>query len=169
MDSGRIGLSLGRMQSDGDGDGNGDRDEEDYGDWLEYESDCGSGGVFIFECRGGAGAGAGTVLRPRRGSDGADLPCRGGVPCDRRDDEGEAYYEEGGRFDQLVIDLLSAGRYGELDGIDPALVKAAAPEAELRPLYLISGATGGQPGKLLCYHGIKYSVGDLTMEFASAA
>ena len=87
----------------------------------------------------------------------------------RHDDETELYFDKGSHFDQLVIDLVTGGKFQELERIDPALLKEAAPEAGLRPLFLISGATGGQPGKLLCYHGMKYSVGDATFEFAIAA
>ena len=87
----------------------------------------------------------------------------------RHDDESEAYSDKGKQFDELVIDLVTAGKYEELDRIDPALFKHAAPEAGLRPLVLIQGAMGGQPGRLLCYHGMKYSVGDATFDFATQA
>ena len=87
----------------------------------------------------------------------------------RHDNEAEAYLDQGKKFDELVIDLITAGKFDEIERIDPALVKAAAPEAGLRPLILIQGATGGQPGKLLCYHGMKYSVGDATFDFAVQA
>jgi aromatic ring-opening dioxygenase catalytic subunit (LigB family) len=87
----------------------------------------------------------------------------------RHDRESEAYSDKGKQFDELVIDLVTAGKYEELDRIDPALLKHAAPEAGLRPLVLIQGAMGGQPGRLLCYHGMKYSVGDATFDFATHA
>jgi len=87
----------------------------------------------------------------------------------RHDDESEVYFDEAKQFDELVIDLVTAGKFDELESIDPALLKTAAPEAGLRPLVLIKGATGGRPGKLLCYHGMKYSVGDATFEFATGA
>src|SRR4029453_14258368 len=77
----------------------------------------------------------------------------------RHDNEAEAYLDQGKKLDELVIDLITAGKFDEIERIDPALVKAAAPEAGLRPLILIQGATGGQPGKLLCYLGMKYPVG----------
>jgi len=87
----------------------------------------------------------------------------------RHDDESEAYSDKGKQFDELVIDLVTAGKYEELYQIDPALFKHAAPEAGLRPLVLIQGAMGVQPGRLLCYHGMKYSVGDATFDFATQA
>jgi len=87
----------------------------------------------------------------------------------RHEEETDTFFDKGQRFDKLVMELLSLGRFDELEKIDPELLKAAAPEAGLRPLFLIKGATGGPPGKLLCYHGIKYSVGDATLEFAGAA
>jgi aromatic ring-opening dioxygenase catalytic subunit (LigB family) len=87
----------------------------------------------------------------------------------RHDNEAEAYLDKGKQFDELVIDLVTAGKFDELERIDPALLKTAAPEAGLRPLILIQGATGGQPGRLLCYHGMKYSVGDATFDFAVQA
>jgi len=87
----------------------------------------------------------------------------------RHDDESEAYSEKGRQFDELVIGLVTAGKYGELDRIDVALLKHAAPEAGLRPLILIHGATGGKAGRLLSYNGMKYSVGDATFEFATHA
>jgi MEMO1 family protein len=87
----------------------------------------------------------------------------------RHDNETELFFDKGTRFDQLVINLMTAGKFQELDNIDPDLLKAAAPEAGLRPLYVIGGATGSNPGKLLCYHGIKYSVGDATIAFRVAA
>ncbi len=87
----------------------------------------------------------------------------------RHDDETEAYFDKGKQFDELVIDLMTRGKFQQLETLDQDLLKAAAPEAGLRPLYLIRGATGGQPGRLLCYHGMKYSVGDATFEFPIAA
>lgn len=87
----------------------------------------------------------------------------------RHDDESEAYFDKAKRFDELVIDLVKAGKFAELERIDPALLKTAAPEAGLRPLILIQGATGGQSGRLRCYHGMKYSIGDATFEFATRA
>ena len=85
----------------------------------------------------------------------------------RHDNEREAYSAKGKQFDELLIDLITAGKYQELDRIDPDLLNYAAPEAGLRPLVVIQGAMGGQAGKLLCYHGMKYSVGDATFEFVA--
>lgn len=87
----------------------------------------------------------------------------------RHDEESEVYYDQGRQFDDLVIDLVTAGKFNEIATIDPELLRIAAPEAGLRPLILIQGATGARPGRLLCYHGMKYSVGDATFDFASAS
>ncbi|MGE0807464.1 MAG: dioxygenase [Burkholderiaceae bacterium] len=85
---------------------------------------------------------------------------------DLRDEKArEDYFPEGKTFDRQVIDLVSAGRSREIAGIDPALWKAAAPEADLRPLFLIAGASGDASGKLLQYEGAIYSVGDASFAF----
>lgn len=76
------------------------------------------------------------------------------------------YFPEGKEFDQQVCDLVAAGRSRDLASvIDPELWTAAAPEANLRNLYLIAGASGDAPGKVLQYHGAIYSVGDVTFAF----
>jgi aromatic ring-opening dioxygenase catalytic subunit (LigB family) len=85
---------------------------------------------------------------------------------DLRDEKArETYFPEGKKFDALVTELVTAGRSVEIANIDPALWKAAAPEAGGRPFFLIAGATGNAPGRLLQYHGAIYSVGDATFAF----
>ena len=68
-----------------------------------------------------------------------------------------------------MIELVTSGRSLEIQTIDPELLRQAAPEAGNRPFYLIAGATGNAPGRLLRYHGMKYSVGDATFAFEAAA
>lgn len=86
----------------------------------------------------------------------------------RGDDEREAYYAPGAKFDQLMIELVTSGRSTEIDKIDPALLREAAPEADGRPLYFLAGVSGNAPGRLLQYQGMKYSVGDATFAFEPA-
>lgn len=89
---------------------------------------------------------------------------------DLRDESAtDTYFEEGKRFDREVCDLVSAGRSRDIGSIDPALWKAAAPEADLRNLYLIAGASGDAAGRVLQYHGAIYSVGDATFAFDTVA
>lgn len=83
----------------------------------------------------------------------------------RIEDATTEYFPEGKEFDQQVCDLVAAGRSRDLTSIDPALWEAAAPEANLRNLYLIAGASGDAPGKVLQYQGAIYSVGDVTFAF----
>jgi aromatic ring-opening dioxygenase catalytic subunit (LigB family) len=87
----------------------------------------------------------------------------------RGDDEREAYYAPGARFDKVVIDLVTSGRSLDIQKIDPDLLREAAPEADARPLYFLAGVTGNAPGLLLQYQGMKYSVGDATFVFEPAA
>lgn len=85
---------------------------------------------------------------------------------DLRDESArERYFPEGKTFDAQVVDLVTAGRSREIANIDPALWKAAAPEAEARPLFLIAGASGDARGELLQYDGAIYSVGDASFAF----
>ncbi len=83
--------------------------------------------------------------------------------------KGEEYFEEGKRFDKLVTELVTSGRSLDLANIDRDLWKAAAPEADGRPFFLIAGASGNAPGRLLQYHGAIYSVGDATFAFDTLA
>jgi aromatic ring-opening dioxygenase catalytic subunit (LigB family) len=78
--------------------------------------------------------------------------------------EGE-YLADGKRFDALVIDLVVSGRSLELSKVDRDLWNAAAPEADGRPFFLIAGASGNAPGRLLQYQGAIYSIGDATFAF----
>jgi len=87
----------------------------------------------------------------------------------RGDDEREAYYAPGAKFDQLMIELVTSGRSREIHTIDPELLREAAPEADGRPLYFLAGVSGNAPGRLLQYQGMKYSVGDATFAFEPAA
>jgi MEMO1 family protein len=87
----------------------------------------------------------------------------------RGDDEREAYYAPGARFDEIMIDLVTSGRSLDIQKIDPDLLREAAPEADARPLYFLAGVTGNAPGRLLQYQGMKYSVGDATFVFEPAA
>jgi aromatic ring-opening dioxygenase catalytic subunit (LigB family) len=86
----------------------------------------------------------------------------------RGDDEREAYYPAGARFDKLMIDLVTTGRSLDIAKIDPDLLREAAPEADGRPLYFLAGVSGNAPGELLQYQGMKYSVGDATFAFEPA-
>jgi aromatic ring-opening dioxygenase catalytic subunit (LigB family) len=89
--------------------------------------------------------------------------------CHRLDLRVEApsddYFAEGKEFDRQVVDLVTSGRTRELVDMDRDLWKAAAPEADGRPLFLIAGASGGAAAQLLQYHGAIYSVGDATFAF----
>jgi aromatic ring-opening dioxygenase catalytic subunit (LigB family) len=93
--------------------------------------------------------------------------------CHRLDLRNEAvredYFPEGKRFDALVTDLVTGGRSLEIADIDPQLWKAAAPEAGGRSFFLLAGATGNAPGRLLQYQGAIYSVGDATFAFDTIA
>ena len=86
----------------------------------------------------------------------------------RGDDERDAYYAPGAKFDTLMIDLVTSGRTLEIASIDPTLYREAAPEADGRPLFFLAGLTGNAPGTLLQYQGMKYSVGDATFAFEPA-
>ena len=77
----------------------------------------------------------------------------------------EGYFDAGKEFDRQVCDLVAAGRSRDVPNIDSALWAAAAPEAALRNLFLIAGATGDAAGQILQYHGAIYSVGDATFAF----
>ena len=83
----------------------------------------------------------------------------------RAEDEREAFFPAGAKFDRLMIDLVSSGRILEIEQIDPELLREAAPEAGSRPFFLLAGVTGSAPGRLLQYHGMKYAVGDATFAF----
>jgi aromatic ring-opening dioxygenase catalytic subunit (LigB family) len=87
----------------------------------------------------------------------------------RAEEERVAFFAPGAEFDRLVIELVTAGRTLELDKIDPELLRQAAPEAGNRPFFLLAGVTGNAPGRLLAYHGMRYSVGDATFAFDVAA
>ena len=87
----------------------------------------------------------------------------------RGDDERDAYYAPGAKFDHLMIDLVTSGRSVDIHKIDPELLREAAPEADGRPLYFLAGVSGHAPGRLLQYQGMKYSVGDATFAFEPAA
>lgn len=87
----------------------------------------------------------------------------------RQEEEREGFFPPGAEFDRLVIDLVTSGRSLELAEIHAELTRQAAPEAGSRPLFLIAGVTGNAPGRLLCYHGMKYSVGDATFAFEMVA
>lgn len=89
---------------------------------------------------------------------------------DLRDESArDTYLPEGKQFDGLVTELVTAGRSLEIADIDPVLWKAAAPEANGRPFFLLAGATGNAPGRLLQYQGAIYSVGDATFAFDTIA
>jgi len=86
----------------------------------------------------------------------------------RQEDEREGFFAPGARFDERVIELVTTGRTLDVDAIDPEILRAAAPEAGNRPLFLLAGVTGNRAGRLLRYHGMKYSVGDATFAFDPA-
>lgn len=90
-----------------------------------------------------------------------DLRNESAKPCE--------YFEDGKRFDALVTELITSGRSLELAHIDRELWQAAAPEADGRPFFLIAGASGNAPGRLLQYHAAIYSVGDATFAFDTVA
>ena len=83
----------------------------------------------------------------------------------RGDDERESYLPLGAKFDKVMIDLVTSGRTLDIAKIDPEMLREAAPEADGRPLYFLTGATGNPRGDLLQYQGFKYSVGDATFSF----
>ena len=86
----------------------------------------------------------------------------------RGDDERESYLPLGAKFDKVMIDLVTSGRTLDIATIDPELLREAAPEADGRPLYFLTGVTGNPRGDLLQYQGFKYSVGDATFAFEPA-
>ena len=86
----------------------------------------------------------------------------------RGDDERESYLPLGAQFDNVMIDLVTSGRTLDIAKIDPELLREAAPEADGRPLYFLTGVTGNPRGELLQYQGFKYSVGDATFGFEPA-
>ncbi len=83
----------------------------------------------------------------------------------RQEQAGENYFPEGKQFDRIVVDLVSSGRSREIEHIDRELWQAAAPEADLRPFFLIAGASGDAGGQLLQYEAAIYSVGDASFAF----
>jgi aromatic ring-opening dioxygenase catalytic subunit (LigB family) len=87
----------------------------------------------------------------------------------RGDDERESYLPLGAQFDKVMIDLVTSGRTLDIGKIDPEMLREAAPEADGRPLYFLTGVTGNLRGELLQYQGFKYSVGDATFAFEPAA
>jgi aromatic ring-opening dioxygenase catalytic subunit (LigB family) len=87
----------------------------------------------------------------------------------RQEDEREGFFPPGAAFDRLMIDLVTSGRTLEIEHIDTELLRQAAPEAGNRPFFLIAGVTGNAPGRLVRYHGMKYSVGDATFAFEPSA
>jgi 3,4-dihydroxyphenylacetate 2,3-dioxygenase len=87
----------------------------------------------------------------------------------RAEEERDTFFEPGAAFDRQVIELVTSGRMLEIDKIDAELLRQAAPEAGNRPFFLIAGATGGTAGRLLRYHGMRYSVGDATFAFEPTA
>jgi len=89
---------------------------------------------------------------------------------DLRDERArEDYFPPGKAFDNRVIELVTAGRSRDIAKIDRELWTAAAPEADGRPFFLIAGASGDAPGRLLQYEGAIYSVGDATFAFDTLA
>ena len=86
----------------------------------------------------------------------------------RGDEERDAYYAPGAKFDRLMIELVTSGRSLDIHKLDPELLREAAPEADGRPLYFLAGVSGNAPGRLLQYQGMKYSVGDATFAFEPA-
>lgn len=86
----------------------------------------------------------------------------------REEAERDGFFRPGAEFDRRVIDLVTSGRTLEVDRVDPELLRAAAPEAGNRPFFLIAGVTGNRTGRLLRYHGMKYSLGDATFAFDGA-
>jgi aromatic ring-opening dioxygenase catalytic subunit (LigB family) len=84
----------------------------------------------------------------------------------RAEGERDAFFAPGAEFDRRVIELVTSGRITELDRIDPELLRHAAPEAGNRPFFLLAGVAGRDArGRLLRYHGMRYSVGDATFAF----
>jgi aromatic ring-opening dioxygenase catalytic subunit (LigB family) len=86
---------------------------------------------------------------------------------DLRDEKarGDNYFADGKEFDKQVCDLVVAGRTRDITKIDRRLWTAAAPEADLRNLFMIAGASGDAAGRVLQYEGAIYSVGDATFAF----
>lgn len=85
---------------------------------------------------------------------------------DLRDEKaGGSYFAEGKEFDRQVCEYVVAGRSRDISKIDRKLWEAAAPEADLRNLFLIAGASGESAGHLMQYEGAIYSVGDATFAF----
>jgi len=61
-------------------------------------------------------------------------------------------FPEGERFDRAVIDILTTGRWGDLDTFDPALAREAAPEGGWGPLFTLRGVMGEEArGELVSY------------------
>ena len=88
----------------------------------------------------------------------------------RAEEERAAFFPPGADFDRIMIELVTSGRLMEIDKIDAELLRQAAPEAGNRPFFLLAGVVGKDaPGRLLKYHGMRYSVGDATFAFDVAA
>jgi aromatic ring-opening dioxygenase catalytic subunit (LigB family) len=83
----------------------------------------------------------------------------------RGEEERDAFFPPGKEFDRLMVEMITSGRTLEIDRIDPELLREAAPEAGNRPFFLLAGVTGNATGRLLRYHGMRYSVGDATFAF----
>lgn len=113
----------------------------------------------------------------RRGIEASDLDVLLIAPgnlthrLDLRVDEGagETYFPDGARFDKSVLEYVASGRTLEITKIDKRLWEVAAPEADGRPLFLLAGAAGTGKGEVVDYVETKYSVGDATFAFDTAA
>jgi len=87
----------------------------------------------------------------------------------RTEKQTDDYFTDGVEFDRQAIELVTSGRTRDLEKIDRRLWTAVAPEADCRPLFIIAGASGDAPGRLMQYQGAIYSVGDATFAFETAS
>lgn len=82
---------------------------------------------------------------------------------------GSELYPPGRAFDELLFKLLSEGKHEEvlhLAKSEPVLFQQAAPEGDLRTLYLTLGAAGRNAhGEILCYEPWYYAASLVAIRF----
>lgn len=76
---------------------------------------------------------------------------------------GEERFEPGERFDNKLIEIVSSGDFNKILGISdelPSLIRAAAPEGRLDPLFIALGASDGNEfvGKTVAHDFMYYSL-----------
>lgn len=75
-------------------------------------------------------------------------------------------FPEAERYDQGVIELLKQGKFDAIERVDQDLYRAAAPEGNNGPLYILLGVIGApQPVKLVSYERMYTGVSLATVRF----